>query len=180
MLRGQKWIMVLGKHERWGEGWGLFTYPESSSSELIQAEGGNPLFDCLPLLSSCGGQKKKKKKTHTCFFHLRSIWNSAQATHTSRERSGKVWSRQVTRLELPSSKKNKNSFLLPDAKLFQESKCRVLKDILTGTVEHSLPLTSAMIKMLSKMQHCRAPSPGECATSHLSMNRRLSGCQRKW
>lgn len=135
-----------------------------SCSELIQAEGGNPLFDSLPLLSSCGGQK-----------------NSAQATHTYRERSEKVWSRQVTRLELPSSKKTKkNSFLLPDAKLFQESKCRVLKDILTATVEHSLPLTSAMIKMLSKMQHCRAPSPGECATSHLSMNRRLSGCQRKW
>lgn len=33
-----------------------------SCSELIQAEGGNPLFDSLPLLSSCGGQKKQNKK----------------------------------------------------------------------------------------------------------------------
>lgn len=46
--------------------------PESSSSELIQAEGGNPLFDSLPLLSSCGGQKKKKKKNNNSHVLLSS------------------------------------------------------------------------------------------------------------
>lgn len=179
MLRGQKWIMVLGKHE--SEGWGRFTYPESSSSELIQAEGGNPLFDSLPLLSSCGGQEKqnKKKTSHVLLSSALSLEQCPGYTHFS----GAV-GKSVISPGHPSGaaqlKKNKNSFLLPDAKLFRESKCRVLKDILTATVEHSLPLASAMIKRLSKMQHCRAPSPGECATSHLSMNRRLSGCQRKW
>lgn len=142
----------------------------------------NPLFDSLPLLSSCGGQKKTKK-TKTSHVLLSSALYLEQCpgyTHFSGAVGKSVISPGHPSGAAQLKKQNKNSFLLPDAKLFQKSKCRVLMDILTATVEHSLPLTSAMIKMLSKMQHCRAPSPGECATSHLSMNRRLSGCQRKW
>lgn len=49
MLRGQKWIMVLGKHERWGEGRGLFTYPESCRllSWSRQRVGALSLIPCL-------------------------------------------------------------------------------------------------------------------------------------
>lgn len=142
------------------------------------------LIPCRSSLAAEGrkNQTKQKKKLTRASF-ICALFGTVPRLHTLIGSGRKkcdlarspVWS-------CPAQKKTKkkNSFLLPDAKLFQESKCRVLKDILTATVEHSLPLTSAMIKMLSKMQHCRAPSPGECATSHLSMNRRLSGCQRKW
>lgn len=140
------------------------------------------LIPCLFSLAAEGRKNKTKKKTsHVLLSSALYLEQCPGYTHLS----GAV-GKCVISPGHPSGaaqlkkKKKKNSFLLPDAKLFQESKCRVLKDILTATVEHSLPLTSAMIKMLPKMQHCRAPSPGECATSHLSMNRRLSGCQRKW
>lgn len=46
----------------------------------------------------------------------------------------------------------------------------MLKDIFTAAAEGSLPLTSAMIEILSKMWHCRVLSPEDCRVSYWGIN----------
>lgn len=114
----------------------LFTYPESSSSELIQAEGANPLFDSLPFLSSCGGQKKKQKQQQQKNSHV--LLSSALYLEQC---PGYTHFLGVVRKSVisPGHLSGAASFLLPDAKLLQKNKLWVLKNVLTATVEHLLP-----------------------------------------
>lgn len=129
-----------------GGGRGLFTYPESSSSsKLIQAECGSPLFDSLPFLSGCT-RGKRKNNSHVLLSSVAWAPFQVEPTHIlevirkmwSGHLSGRCPAKNKTEQNKSKKKRKENSrLLLADAELLHRTTSRDLKDISTTSVEQS-------------------------------------------
>lgn len=88
----------------------------------------------------------------------------------------KVQPRPVTALEQPS----KNSAVYCQTlSCSSRATAGCSRTFFTAAAEGSLPLTSAMIEILSKMWHCRVLSPEDCRVLHWGINWRVFGW-RMW